>query len=140
MIKNIVIILTLSVSMHAMEQLSTDKITIKDLQHKHKLLKEELKSKPHYMLMWDPNIDGFHSIYQAKNSSDLTTIIQHCNPSMRIKENYSIIGVIAMAPNISLSDKEKFIQDLHNRGFEATPEDKELAIVEAEKRKTKSLL
>ncbi len=45
-----------------------------------------------------------------------------------------------MAPNISLSDKEKFIQDLHNRGFEATPEDKELAIVEAEKRKTKSLL
>lgn len=130
MIKNIVIILTLSISIHAMEP----------LQHKHKLLKEELESKQEYF-MWDPGINGFHSIYQAKNSNDLTTILQHCKPSMRIKEKYSIIGAITMSPNISSSDKKEIIQNLYNRGFEATPEDKELAIVEAwEKREIKSLL
>ena len=133
MIKNIFLtLLTLSIPIRAMEH--TKQLTIKDLEHKCKVLKEELENKPHSPWVWDPNIDNFYVIYQAKNNDDLTKIIPNCPPLIRIRENYSLLGVVTIAPHIVLQDKRNTIKILSDKGLKATPEDKELAIVEARER------
>lgn len=104
-------------------------LSIKDLKHKRKILKEHLESKNNHFWQWDPNDDCFHFIYKAKDSASLGTIIRLYTPSMRVQE-YSALGVTTMLPNLSLQEKRNLIQKLIPLHFTPTPEDKELAFLE----------
>ena len=96
---------------HSSPKPNKQKSFTKKMQHKRRLLREKLEEKPECFWMWTPEEGAFHSLYEAKNKKDIITIINYCNPSLRMDE-YSILSSIMLSPNISFQEKKEIIAPL----------------------------
>jgi hypothetical protein len=147
MIKNIfVTTLIITTSIHAMDipvnelaqyikthpsirTLIKKKSFIRQSQHERKLLKEKLAEKPECFWMWTSEEGAFHNIYEAKNKEDLTKIMNHCNPTLRMDE-YSILSSIMLSPCISFHEKKETIANLLPHNYTPTIADIKLNLLE----------
>jgi hypothetical protein len=105
-------------------------LKIKSLKHERNNLRSELEVEREHFWMWNPKDDGFHFIYKARDIATLRKTIKLYSPSMRVK-GYSVLGVIAISPNISVQEKEDITQELFNLKFRPTSKDKDLAYLES---------
>jgi hypothetical protein len=150
MLKNVCILtLTITISLYAMDipsnemnetiryekthpsvrTLTKKKSFIQKAHHKKKHLKEKLENKPECFWMWTPEEGAFHYLYQAKNRKDLDTIINLCNPSLRMGK-YSILSSIMLSPHMSFQEKKEIIARLLSQNYVPTNADKKLNLLE----------
>jgi hypothetical protein len=85
----------------------------------------------HVVALQDVLDEKFFRFSNIDNLKDLSIDVLEILKEIRCdNKQYSALGSASMAENVSLQEKKEFIQKLRKLGFNPTPEDKELALVE----------